>query len=142
MKKNLIKILTIFCLFIFVISCSRPVCKNTNPIFDKYSPDTKEYKDELVKQLATVDMSRLTYWMDIYREDDSVQKYIQAHVQGDGLCAKIVLVVKGSVKGIEGILRTKGMGYRGAGLKGLKFDIKQNSTSTEFIFQEVSWILD
>ncbi len=142
MTTHLFKTLTIFCLLSFIISCGRPVCKNTNPIFDEYAPETKKYKDELVKQLAIVDKSKLTYWMDNYREDSNAQKYIQAHIQGDELCAKIVLLVRGSTKGIEGILKTKGMSYSGAVLKDLKFDIRQDSISTEFIFQEVGWILD
>ena len=134
-------ILTIFVLTILVTGCDRPTCKNTNPVFDKYSPDAKEYKDELVKQLATVDKSKLTYWMDTYQADNNSQ-YINAHIQGDGLCAKIVLTINSSDKGIEGIIKTKGMGYRGAELEDLKFDIKQDSTSTEFIFQEISGIVD
>jgi len=117
------------------------MCKNTNPNFDNYSPDTKEYKDELVKQLATVDKSKLTYWMDTYKEDNNSQT-ILAHIQGDGLCAKILLVVNESDKGIEGILKNKGLGYGGAELEDLKFDIKQDRTSTEFVFQEISGIVD
>lgn len=141
MTKNLIKTLTVVFLLTFIISCDRPVCKNTNTIFDKYSPDTKEYKDELVKQLAKVNKSKLSYWIDTYQEVNN-SEYIHAHIQGDGLCAKIVLVVNGADKGIEGIIKTKGMGYRGAELEDLKFEIKQDSTSTEFIFQEISGIVD
>jgi len=141
MTKDLIKTLTIFFLLTFIVSCDRPVCKNTNTIFDKYSPDTKEYKDELVKQLANVDKSKLTYWMDTYQEDNN-SEYIHAHIQGDGLCAKIVLTVNGSDKSIEGILKNKGMGYGGAELEDLKFEVKQDSTSTEFVFQEISGIAD
>ncbi len=132
---------TIFGLAILTIGCDRPACKNTNTTFDKYAPDTKEYKDELVKQLATVDISKLTYWMDAYQEDNN-SKYINAIVQGDGLCAKIDLTVNDSGKGIEDILKNKGNGYRGAQLEDLKFDIKQDSTSTEFVFQEISEIID
>ena len=141
MTKNIIKTLTVFCLLTSIVSCVRPVCKNTNAIFDKYSPDTKEYNDELVKQLAKVDKSKLTYWMDTYQKDNNSQ-YIHAHIQGDGLCAKIVLVVNDADKGIEGIIKNKGVGYSGAELKDLKFDIKQDSTSTKFVFQSISDIGD
>jgi hypothetical protein len=75
MTKTSISILTIFGLLIFMTGCDRPECKNTNAIFDKFSPDTKEYKDELVKQLATVDKSKLTFWIDGYKEDNN-SKYI------------------------------------------------------------------
>lgn len=79
--------------------------------------------------------------MDNYQEDNDSQ-YIYAHIQGDGLCAKIVLVVNDLNKGVEGILKTKGVGYCGAELEDLKFNIKQDSTSTEFVFQEISGIAD
>jgi hypothetical protein len=63
-------------------------------------------------------------------------------VQGDGLFAKFVLVVNDSKKGIEKLLKNKGRGYSGAELKDLKFSIRQNVTSTEFVFQEISGIKD
>ena len=94
-----------------------------------------------MKQLAKVNKSKLTYWMDTYQKDNNSQ-YIHAHIQGDELCAKIVLVVNGSDKGIEGIIKNKGMGYSGAELEDLKFDIKQDSTSTKFVFQSISDIGD
>ena len=141
MTKPSIFTMAIFGLLTFAVSCDRPVCKNTNPIFDKYSSDTKEYKDELVNQLSKVDKSKLTYWIDTY-QDTNNQQYLNAHIQGDGLCAKIMLTVKESNKGIEGLLKTKGGGYSGAELVDLKFKIKQDSTSTEFVFEEVSGITD
>src|SRR6478736_3741671 len=129
MTKNSIQILIVLFLLSAIVSCDRPACKNTNTIFDKYSPDTKEYKDELVNQLTLVDKSKLTYWMDTYLEENN-SKFIYAYVQGNGLCAKIILAVNSSDKGIEGILKNKGLGYSGAELEGLKFDIKQNDTLT------------
>lgn len=133
--------LALFGVILFATGCDRPVCKNTNPVFDKYSPDTKAYKDELVKQLATVDRSKLSYWMDTYRRDGKSQQ-ILAHIQGAGLCAKILLTIEGSEKGIEDLLAKKGKSYSGAGLRDLEFDIKQDDTSTVFIFKEVSGIWD
>jgi hypothetical protein len=141
MTKTLFTSLALFSLLCSIVSCDKPVCKNTNTVFDKYSPVSKEYKDELVRQMARVDKSKLTYWIDNYQEDNHLQ-YILAQIQGDGLCAKIVLVVNDSEKGIEGIIKSKGIGYRGAELEDLKFSIKQDSTSTEFVFQEISGIVD
>jgi hypothetical protein len=141
MTKNIIRTMTVFFLFSLVLSCDRPDCKNTNSIFDKYSPDKKEYKDELVNQLVKVDKSKLTYWMDSYQETEN-SKSIHAHIQGNGLCAKIVLEIKDSENGIKGIIKNEGKGYRGAELENLKFDVRQDSNSTKFIFQEISGIKD
>ena len=140
MIKISISVLT-FCLVFLLISCDRPECTNTNEIFDKYAPNTREYKDELVKQLKLIDKSKLTYWMSVYHEEKN-SKYIRAHIQGDGLCAKIELLVKDSQKGIEGIIKHKGMSYSGAELEELKFEIIQDSTTTEFVFEEISGIVD
>src|SRR5688572_249259 len=109
-------VLIVCCFQILAVRCDRPVCENANPLFDKYSPNTKEYNDELVNQLARVDRSNLSYWMDIYHEDKTSQ-CILADVQGDGLCAKIVLVVNDSYKGIERLFENRGVGYRGPSLK-------------------------
>ena len=140
MKSNLIKLLTITFTLVFITSCDRPVCKNTNPVFDKFSPETKEYKDELVKQLKRVDNSKLTYWLDKYQEADT-QEFLYIFIQGDGLCAKGVVTVKQWNK-LEGIKRTKGKGYVGAKLKNLKLDIYQDSANTELIYRDVDRIID
>lgn len=141
MKNYFVTSILALCLLSLNVSCDRPNCKNNNPIFDKYSPNENEYKAELVKQLAKTDASELTYWMDTYREENNT-KYIEVYIQGDGFCAKIVLTINDSEKGIEHILEKKGGGYCGAQLEDLKFDIKQDSTSTEFIFKEISGIKD
>ena len=44
-KPSLILVLLLICL----ISCDRPECKNENPIFEAYEPNSKKYKDELDK---------------------------------------------------------------------------------------------
>lgn len=141
MTKNLIKTFTAYFLLIFAVSCDKPKCENTNTIFQRYSPDAKEYQDELVKQLSKIDKSKITYWIDTYKEDYN-SKYLFVHIQGEGLCAKIVLTINDSSKGIEGILKNKGKGYIGAELENLKFDIQQDNTSTKFVFQEISGIAD
>lgn len=141
MTKIIFQTLITFGFLTVVTSCDKPECKNTNTIFENYSPYTKEYKDEIVNQLAKVDKSKLTYWMDSYQEKNNSQ-YIHAHIQGDGLCAKIIITLKGMDKGIEGIINSKGMGYSGAELEDLKFEIQQDSVSTEFVFQEISGIVD
>lgn len=139
--KKFVALLTISGILILASACDRAVCENTNPVFDHYAPDTREYKAELAKRFATADRSELSYWMDTYHEDDSL-KTILAHVQGDGLCAKILLVVGNYDRGIEDLIQKKGMGYRGAELEDLEFDIVQDSVTTAFVFKGISGIID
>lgn len=141
MKNYFIKGLFIFWVSAFFVSCYKPTCENKDGIFDKYLPDSREYKDELVKQLSIIDKSELTYRMDAYQEIDKT-RYLCIDIQGKGLCAKMILTIKKSDKGIEKLLKNKGLGYSGAELKNLKFDIKQDSLSTEFIFREINKIVD
>ena len=67
-------------------SCDRPNCNNENLIFKTKEPDSKMYKDELVKQLNTVDMEKLTYWLQKYNQHKGNES-LYFHIQGDGLCA-------------------------------------------------------
>ena len=141
MTKYFIKTLTAFCVLTFIASCDRPECKNTNSVFDKYSPETKEYKEELVKQLKRIDNSKLSYWLDKYQEDDSVQ-YLHVFIQGEALCAKGIVTIKKWDDKLDGIRTSNGMGYSGAELSNLKIDIYQDSTKTEFIYNSVDAIVD
>lgn len=140
MKLKLHQILVFFCLLIFTVACDRPACNNSNPIFDQFFPDTKLYKDELIKQLELVDKAKLRYWLEQYQEKDG-QEYLYFFVQGDGLCAKIIMTVNQWNK-IEGVKKSKGVSYRGAEFKDLKFDIFQDSVKTEFIYKDLGKIID
>ncbi|MCF6132530.1 hypothetical protein [Flavobacterium wongokense] len=134
------------CLFIFLFSlvvgsCDRPNCTNTNPVFDKFTPDSKEYKEELARQLKSVDPSELTYWMKDYTEQND-KKYLYVNVQGDGLCAVLFLNIRDSEKGISKLISKKGVSYHGAEFKDLKFDAVKENGETQFIFKSISWIVD
>lgn len=141
MIKHFIKTIAIFSVVFFLVSCDRPECKSINPVFDTYSPDTREYKNELVKYLKRIDESKLSYWLEKYQEDDSVQ-YLHVFIQGDDLCAKGIVTVKKRDDKLEGISSTKGVGYNGAELKNLKIDIYQDSARTELIYRSVEAIVD
>jgi hypothetical protein len=45
-------------------------------------------------------------------------------------------------KGLEGMRKTKGMGYRRAQLKGFEMDVVKNSSGPEFIFKDIDYIID
>mgnify|MGYP003639270539 CR=1 FL=1 len=111
---------------ICIISCDRPECKNENPIFETNEPSSKTYKDELV------DQSNLKYWLQKY-EDQNGKESLYFNVQGDGLCAILHLTVNDWNK-LENVRERKGVGRRGAEFTNLKFKIKQDSLSTDFVY--------
>jgi len=140
MKTKIKFFLPSFFLAILLFSCDRPVCKNTNPVFDKYSPDSEEYKSELVKKLGIVDKTKLTYWFSEYVESHG-KELLYFRIQGDGLCAKIVLNVEQWNK-LEELRQKKGVTFRGAEFTNLKFDIVQDSLKTEFNYKDFDRIID
>lgn len=132
--------LFIGCLLFFIAACDRPECKNANPVFDNFSPESKEYKAELGKQLKLIDNSKLSYWLEKYQVTDE-QEFLYFYVQGEGLCAKLHLTMKQWNK-IENVRAKKGVSYRGAEFVNLKFDIIQDSTGTLFLYKNLDSIID
>ena len=139
MKKNLITLL-LFISFLGFISCDRPDCGNNDPTFENNSPDSKVYKNELVKQLNNIDQSKLTYWLQKYDEQNGKES-LYFHIQGDGLCAILHLTINDWNK-LENVRERKGVGRRGAEFTNLKFEIIKDSVSTEFIYKTFDRIID
>ena len=130
---------------LLVVSCNdRPDCTNTNKIFNKYSPNTKEYKDELVNQLRLVDDTKLKYWIKVHELIEE-EEFIYFYVQGDGLCAiieinttpeKIKKDTELTYNGFAPVHAEIGPTHTGIEFMNLTFNIKQDSLSTEFIFRD------
>lgn len=133
-------------LFLFTVllaglaSCDRPQCENQNPIFDSYTPNSSTYKLELAEQLKTIDQSKLTYWLQKYEQQDD-QEYLFFHVQGEGLCAILVLTMIHWDQ-LERIREKQGVGSRGAEFVQLSYDIQQDGDGTTFYYQSYERIID
>ena len=140
MKTKIHLLFAIISLVAIAIACNRPVCKNANPLFDKYSPESMEYKNELVKHLAIAEKSKLTYWFNQYVKSNE-QEQLFFNVQGDGLCAVIVLNVDEWNK-VEELRNNMGVGFRGAEFKNLQFDTRQDFLETTFILRDFERIID
>jgi hypothetical protein len=139
MKKNLI-ISLLFTSFLYFISCDRPNCENRNPTFENNSPNSKAYKDELIKQLNNIDKTKLTYWLQKYDEQNGKES-LYFNIQDDGLCAILHLTINDWNK-LEDVRERKGIGRRGAEFTNLKFEIIKDSVSTEFIYKTFDRIID
>ncbi|MDA9312618.1 hypothetical protein N8371_06200 [Vicingaceae bacterium] len=139
MKKYLTAFL-LFQLLLGITGCDRPKCDNSNPIFESNTPDSKLYKDELVRQLTIIDDQELTYWLQKY-EDRNGEESLYFNIQGDGLCAILHLTVKNWNK-LEDVRDRNGVGRRGAEFTNLEFEINQDSTTTQFIYQTYDRLID
>jgi len=83
-NKSPILVFVICCLLVFV-NCKSTDCKITNEVFNKYAPDNKAYKDELVKQLQTMRLSEITFLVDgCWKKKDSGKTLCEtAHWKAD-----------------------------------------------------------
>jgi hypothetical protein len=125
---------------LLVTSCDRPKCSNTNPVFDKYAPETNEYKAELIKELKKASAKKISYWIDKYSVKDSIE-YMSVDIQDGTLCAKAIFNITNALS-LEQYKKVKGLSYRGAGLAGFKYHIDSANGNYNFIFDDVAWIVD
>lgn len=125
---------------LFIASCDRPDCENTNPVFDDNSPDSRVYKNELVSQLKSLDEGKLTFWLKSYEEING-SEYLYFYVQGDGLCAVMEMTME-NWDGLELVREKKGVSYRGAEFRGLKYEVKLSDEETQFIYRSHDRIID
>ena len=136
MKATLLS-LSAFFLSFTLTSCGDSNCTNTNPVFDKFLPETSEYKDELAKELKGADRSELDYFVEKYVEKDASQQ-LYITIKGENLCATGILHVGNAGSEMDGIREAKGGGYRFTELRNLTFEIDQN----ELIYTDLGYIID
>lgn len=129
------------CFLAFAINfaaCSNVENKSTNP-FTNLSSNSKEYKDKLAQKLKS-NPEDISYFVNKYLETGG-NEYLDIQVKGIDFEATGLVLVNNWNK-LEGIKRTKGMGYSGAELKGLQLDIRESKTGAEFIYKDVDRIAD
>ena len=138
------KQLVIITVFIFStlgnISCDRSNCTTENSIFKENTPKSKAYKNELAKQLKSIDKSKLTYWLQKHELLDGKES-LYFYIQSDGLCAVLHLTMNHWGK-LEVLRAKKGVSYRGAEFKNLTFEIRKDAISTDFIYTTFDRIID
>ena len=128
---------SVLLLALVAVSCNRQECTNTNPVFDHFAPDTKQYRAELAKQIRMRGNRQISYWFDRHAEIDA-KEYIVVYAQADSLCAKGYIRVDNWNK-IEALRAGELRGYSGAGLRGLKCEM---SADTELVFTGLDRIID
>jgi hypothetical protein len=143
LRKNFIKITILLMPFIFINCENVGNCNNTNPIFDKYNPDSDEYKKELIKKLRLLGIENATYYITgcgHNKEYDT--EYLSVRVEGKELCAYADINIYKKDKHITSIFETEAFGYRGSEIEGLKLEISKDSTRPEFIYHGMKRIID
>ncbi|MES2808459.1 MAG: hypothetical protein V4619_07535 [Bacteroidota bacterium] len=117
-------------------------CSNKSEIEDLTSldPASNEYKQELVKIISERG-DELTYTFNKYFKAGG-KDYLNVTVDGrGGLHADANIMVTKWTK-LEGIKRTKGIGYSGAELHNLKVSLLNPGTNPVMVYQDVDHIAD
>lgn len=127
-------------LFTTTFSCNRPNCKNENPIFANYTPDSKEYKSELIKQIKSADLTKCTFWFKEYVKTGH-EELLYFDILGENLCAVLVLKVDDWSK-LEELRAKQGVTFRGAEFKNLTFEIQEDSSNVKFVYRNFDEIID
>jgi hypothetical protein len=135
-----IRVTAVFVSISMLSSCENGNGSGNNPIFEKHSPGSKIYMDELTVELASPKASGFTYHFNNYVVMNR-KEYIEVEISGPELEAEASVLVRNWQK-LEGIRRTKGMGYRGAKLKGLKIDVEEVGGKREFVYEDLDKIVD
>ena len=138
MKLSILKI-TLFSCILTLTACDNAKEGTSNSVFEKFSPTTKEYKNELATKLKS-NPQGLHYTFNKFVENNG-KEYLDIQVKGNDFKATALVLVNNWNK-IEGIKRTKGQSYSGAELKGLKLDIEENATGSNLVYNDLEKIVD
>ncbi|MES2375430.1 MAG: hypothetical protein V4553_02570 [Bacteroidota bacterium] len=135
MKYRAITIVTVATLM--AVAC-RPATQRN--IFAGMGPSTKEYKQKLAKEIEDRGATDLTFTFNSYLNDHG-KDYLDISIDGKGIHASSLVLIN-DWKKLEGIKRTKGIGYSGAELKNLKLAVLNPDTNPTFIYKDVEKIVD
>lgn len=111
-----------------------------NAILDKYPPESREYKTELLTHLRTANLADLDYYIEDYSEKDDRQ-FLDVSMHSKELCAITQMEITG-VEKMAGIISEKAMGSHGAGLDELKFRIDSVDGNYHFYITDFDHIID
>ncbi len=120
-------------------ACDRLPCENKNMLFNQASPDSKEYKDELIKEIESIGTKNITFWYEgsVVRGGND---FIKVRVKGKELCAIGDFEVRdwGKLNGAK-----NNDSYIGAELRGFNFFVERSESGATFlIFDDLEKIID
>lgn len=131
-------IITIIISLLFT-ACQNRKCNNNNPLFDKYTSQSEQYKNELAEVITTYD--DLKYYLDSYDEING-NNYLNVSVQSNKVCAKAAIWIRNKDSKLDGIIKNKGNGYSGAELKSLQIGIAPHTKKIQFVYNGLDKVID
>lgn len=126
--------------FMAFTACNPSDCVNTNPVFDQYSPQDKEYKEELAKVVGSCHKDSIAAWIHSY-DAAKGREYIYVNMIGRSVCAIAVMDITGNEE-LKQYRKVKGQSYSGAFLPQLKYHVEQTEQGANFVLDKVGEIID
>lgn len=143
-KKTLIILVILTVLITGLVSfCNRPDCISANPVFDKFDPESIEYRNELKNQIEQIGQDKLNFWIFSLKRIDGAD-YLKLYVQSDQLCA-ILFAKNLSFKAISKFPDKNlesSLGYHEARLVNVELKIDTTRNQTNFVIEKIGRILD
>jgi hypothetical protein len=128
---------TVILVALAITSCNLGKTRN---VFEGMDPSSKEYKQKLADQIEGRSTSDLTFTLNSYVNHHG-KDYLDISIDGKGIHATSLVLVNDWTK-LEGIKRTKGIGYSGAEMKNLKLAVLSPDTNPIFVYKDVDKIVD
>lgn len=140
--KNQIQTGALISMSLFFFSCQeQTACKNLNPVLNDSGFNSVNYQKAVREAIETLPKGSVSYYLDRYYVKDG-NEYLVAEIKSKNvLCAKAEFLIKPAVF-LADIRRTKGMGYSGAELKGLRFESKLKANSVILMIDKIESIID
>ncbi|MET3129744.1 hypothetical protein ABID42_004871 [Arcicella rosea] len=137
MNISTMKITSLLCLTLLT-ACNNEK-DNANVVFEKFSPTTKEYKNELATKLKS-NPQELHYTFNKFVENNG-KEYLDIKIKGDGFEATGLVLVNDWNK-LEEMKSTNGVGYAGAELKGLELAVIPSPSGADLVYKDLDEIID
>jgi len=125
-----------------VVSCNNHRCA-TGAMYDLYDTvANKEYAMEVVGRLSRVAPEKMDVYMGDYSTENG-REYLQVGMHSDSVCAVVKMDITDCAE-IYDVKVTKGMSYRSAGIRGLKYKIDSGGGGGEvrFVMESIEGIID
>jgi hypothetical protein len=123
-----------------VVGCNNHRCA-TGAMYDLYDTvANKDYAMEVVGRLSRVAPEKMDVYMGDYSAENG-REYLQVTMHSDSVCAVVKMDVTDCAE-INDVKEKKGMGYRSAGIRGLKYKIDSGGRVVRFVMESIEDIID
>lgn len=113
----------------------------TGAMYDLYDTvANKTYANEVVKRLSKVAPDKMDVYIGDYSSDKG-RDYLQVGMHSDSVCAVVKMDITDCAD-MNDVKEKKGVSYRSAGIRGLKYKIDSGGGEVRFVMESIEGIID